>query len=109
MFRKSLLSLADMAEIETRILRSRLLKLRFDQNLSLMKQQAAQDRISACYVRACDKLVKQGVLSKSKAEMHQQVNRELTDLQLRPKSLHWHTSNQFFKQHVLDVYPLESE
>ena len=76
---------------------------------SLLKQKASQERIRACYHRGIDRLVKEGVLTPSRAVMHKRIDDNLIDLQLQPKALFWHSPHKLSRSHILEVYPRTSQ
>ena len=75
------------------------------QNDRLMLAYAAQEKIKACYTKGLASLVSKGKLSQDRAALWEKIDHELVDLQLKPKSLFWHTPHNLSRQHILEAYP----
>jgi len=73
----------------------------------MVQQQAAQERIRACYMRGIRSLVHRGKLTQEDAEFHRKIDNKLTDFQLQPKNLLWHTPHRLARNHILEHYPRE--
>jgi len=71
-----------------------------------MQAYAAQEKIKACYTKGIASLVSQGKLTPERGALWEKLDHELVDLQLKPKSLFWHTPHNLSRQHILDAYPL---
>jgi hypothetical protein len=70
---------------------------------------AAQEKIKACYTKGIASLVSQGKLTQERAALWEKVDHDLIDLQLKPKSLFYHTPHNLSRQHILEAYPRTPE
>jgi hypothetical protein len=71
----------------------------------LMLSYAAQEKIRACYSKGIDSLVSKGQLSTERGNLLRAINNDLIDLQLKPKSMFWHTPHNLARHHILEAYP----
>ena len=70
-----------------------------------MQSLAAAEKVKACYSKGIASLVSQGKLSAERGALWERLDHELVDLQLKPKSLFWHTPHNLSRQHILEAYP----
>ena len=66
---------------------------------------AAKEKIKVCYSKGLADLVSKGKLTQQRASLWEKVDHELVELQLKPKSLFWHTPHNLSRQHILEAYP----
>ena len=86
-------------ELETLLLKRRLRRQDDRNNDLLLRSQLALSKIKACYVRANDR----GLLADSALDLKFVQN--LLDVQLKPKSLFFHSPHKLHRQFILDRYP----
>ena len=73
----------------------------------LMLAYAAKEKIKVCYSKGIASLVSQGKLSPERGKLWERFDHDLIDLQLKPKSLFFHTPHTLSRQFILDTYPLQ--